>query len=107
MLVLRRHPEVGEDEDENKNVIDAERIFDEVTGKKIDSLIWSLPAPDDGVEAERERNPDQTAPDRTAQADGVRLSEAEEINRQRGQNPEVESNPKPNVDRHGALGFHG
>jgi hypothetical protein len=37
----------------------------------------------------------------------VRLPEAEEIDRQRGQNPEVKSDPKPNVDRHGALGFHG
>ena len=107
MLVLRRHAEIGEDEDEDEDVIDAQRILDEVAGKKIDALIGSLPVPDDGVEAEGEGDPDEAAPDRAAQGDGVRLSIAEKIDRQRGQNPEVKNDPKPNVDRHGALEFHG
>src|SRR4051794_37285001 len=107
VLVLRRHPEIGEDEDEDKDVVDAQRILDEVPGEEIDPLIGSLPMPDDGVEAERESDPDESAADRATQGDGVRFAIAEKIDRQRGQNPEVKNDPKPNVDRHGALGFHG
>ena len=36
MLIFFRDLEVGEDEDENENIIDAERVFDDVAGEEIE-----------------------------------------------------------------------
>ncbi len=107
MLVLRRHPEIGEDEDENEDVIDAERVLDQVAGKKIDPLVGSLPAPDDGVKAERERDPERLRRTALGRLMRVRPAEAEEIDGQRRENSEMKCDPKPDADRHEALGFHG
>ena len=77
VLVLRRHPEVGEDEHENEDVIDAERVLDQVAGKEIDP---PGPAPcqrqTTSVEGQRKRDPDQAAPDRARQADRVAARES-------------------------------
>ena len=86
VLVARRHPEVGENETEDEDVIDTERVLDEVTGKKIDRLVGALPPPDKGVEAEGERDPEKAAPDRAAQADSFVRPIAEKIDGQRDQN---------------------
>ena len=106
VLVARRHPEVGEDETEDEDVVDTERVLDEVAGKKINRLIGALPPPDKGVEAQRESNPEKAAPDRAAQADSFVRPVAKKIDGQRGENSSVKRDPKPDADRHEALGFH-
>ncbi len=51
VLVLGRHPEVGKDEPENENIIDAERVLDQVAGEEVERLLGPLPPPDEEVEA--------------------------------------------------------
>ena len=91
---------------EDEDIVDAERVFDQVTGKEIDRLIGSLPPPDDGVEAQRERDPEKSAPGRAPHADSLLGTVAEEIDGQCDEDSEVKSDPKPDTDRHGALAFH-
>lgn len=61
MLRDRRDLEIGKDEDENKNVIDAERILDEVAGEKVQSTVRPLRLGDNQTEAKREHHPKQAA----------------------------------------------
>src|SRR5450432_3666839 len=107
MLVLWRHTKVGKDENEDENVIDAQRVLDQVAGKEINSLISSLPTPHNRVKPQRERDPDQTPPDGAAQGDGARAAVAKKIDGQSRENPQMKCDPKPDTDRHAALGFHG
>ena len=106
MLVARRDPEVGENHTEDKNVIYAERVFDHVTGQEIDRLVGALEPPDKGVESQGEADPEKAAPDGTGQADALVRPIAEKIDEERDENPEMKSDPKPDADRHEALGFH-
>ena len=59
---MRRDSEVGEDQDEDENVIDAERVLDDVAGEKIERRFRALDVPDEEIEGEREEHPDE-APD--------------------------------------------
>ena len=108
MFVARRHPEVGEDQDEDEDVIDAERVLDQVTGKKIDR-----PGRRPATARRGALKPRESATQiRLRQIALRRLMRcgcaiAEKIDGQRDQNSKMKSDPKPNVDRHGALGFHG
>src|SRR5262249_31935600 len=61
MLRDRRDFEVGKDENKNKDVIDAERVLDEIAGEKIQGAIWAQHFGDDQTEAEGEKHPKQTA----------------------------------------------
>ena len=106
VLVARRDPEIGENQAEDKNVIYAERVFDQVTGKEIDRLVGTLPPPDKGVESQGEADPEKAAPDGTGQADALVRTIAEKIDGERDENTEMKGDPKPDVDRHEALGFH-
>src|SRR5215467_6891100 len=49
MLCARWHSEVRKYEHENKNVIHAQRILDQVAGEKIQPMMWSFDAPHQGV----------------------------------------------------------
>src|SRR5205814_5445547 len=50
MLRFSGNAEVGEDKDKNKNVIDAERILDDVAGQKIEPCVGPFQAHDQNVE---------------------------------------------------------
>ena len=45
MLRLWRNAKMRKNQDENKNVIHAQRILDEVAGEKIQPVMWSFEAP--------------------------------------------------------------
>src|SRR5437588_8027154 len=59
MLCQRWDAEVGEDQNENENVIDAERVLDHVAGKEFERLVRAADFPDHQVEQERENDPDR------------------------------------------------
>src|ERR1044072_7618003 len=61
MLGAGRHPEIVKDQDENEDVIDPERVFDDVAGEKIEAVLGSLGLPNEQIERERESDPDQAA----------------------------------------------
>ena len=68
MVRDRRDFEIGEDENENKNVVDAQRIFDQIAGKKVERALGPLQSQDDQAEGERKRDPEQGAPRGRARA---------------------------------------
>src|SRR5512140_888979 len=52
MLVLLRDLEIGEDDDEDEDVVDAQRLLDQVAGEEFESGLLSAPVVDEGVEEE-------------------------------------------------------
>ena len=67
-------------------------------------MIGSPPGPDDDVKEKREDNPNPASPDGAAQIDGAAV--AKKINAQSRENSKMKCDPKPDADRHAALGFH-
>ena len=61
MLSNGRHAKISEDENKNKNVIDAERVLDEVTGQKIERCVRAAQFPDQQIEEKRKQHPDGAA----------------------------------------------
>src|SRR5438552_9382863 len=59
MLGHSRNAEVIEDNDEDEDVVDAERILDYVTGEKFQRLLRTADFPDQEVEQKRKNDPDR------------------------------------------------
>src|SRR5207245_7832433 len=57
MLCAWGNTKMCEDQHKNKNVIHAQRILDEIAGQKIESEMWSLDAPDQGVKSKGHEHP--------------------------------------------------
>src|SRR5437660_4215193 len=53
--------EAGEDQDKNENVIDAERVFDEITGQKIERGVRAAQFPNQQIEEKGKHHPDGAA----------------------------------------------
>jgi len=47
-----------EDQHKDENVVHAQRILDEVTGEKIEPVMWPFDVPDQGIERQRHEHPD-------------------------------------------------
>jgi hypothetical protein len=91
----------GEDQNKNENVIDAERVFDDITGQKIERSVGAAQFPDQQIEEKRKHHPDGGALRGGAHAQGaVAPLETDEIDNQRDENACIECNPKPNARRH-------
>src|SRR4029077_8352603 len=90
MLVSRRHGEIGKDEDKNEDVINAERIFHQVTGQKLQSFCVPLPIPNECIASERKRHPNGSPDRRLLRTRGVRLAlEAKQIDSQHAEHTSV------------------
>ena len=50
VLCARWNTEMREDEHEHEDVVHAQGVLDQVTGKKIEPVMWAFNTPDDGVE---------------------------------------------------------
>src|SRR4029077_18483190 len=61
MLSQRRHAKIGKNQYENEDVIDAKRILDQVSSKKIEAGLRSFNVPDEPIKSERYQHP-QYAP---------------------------------------------
>ena len=97
VLEERRNAEVIEDEDKNKNVVDAQRLLDEESGEKFQRGLRAALVEKENARAEEER---QTGP-RTVEDEGLaRVEHARfalhnaEIQGQHGKDEERESAPK-------------
>jgi len=63
VLVLLRDPEIRKDQDDDEDVVDRERVLDQVARDELEGLLRTAPPVDEAGEAQRERDPD-AAPDR-------------------------------------------
>src|ERR1700720_297753 len=61
MLCQRWDAEVGEDQNENENVIDAERVLDHVAGEEFERLVRAADFPDYQIEQKRKDDPNPSA----------------------------------------------
>ena len=107
MLCHRWHAKVSKNQYKNEDVIDAQRIFDEVSSEKIEAGLRSFNVPDEPIKSKRYQHP-QYAPlgGRTHAQFTAAVFEADKVDNQRDEDADVKSDPKPNAGCHGALPFH-
>jgi transcription elongation factor GreA len=108
MLCHWWHAKVSKNQHKNEDVIDAQRIFDEVSSEKIEAGLRSFNVPNEPIKSKRYQHP-RYAPlaGRTHAQFPPAALEADEIDRYRDEDADVKSDPKPNAGCHGALAFHG
>ena len=95
VLERPRHPKVGEDDEEDKDVIDGEGFLDQVTGKELKACPGSEPQVDPEVEEEGHADPDPSPDERFAHANLVRPAmEDAEVQDQHRHNERGESDPQ-------------
>ena len=94
VLVSGRDFEVGENDEKNEEVVDAERFFDQISGKKLKRGFMPVPIVYTDVEQQGNPNPHSAPNERLLDADFVRLSvENDQIHKQHNEHEDVESNP--------------
>jgi hypothetical protein len=92
---------MGENQHEHKNVIGAELILDEVTGKKIEPVLWSFEMPDQGVKTKGYEHPQNAPPRGSAHAQfAITMLEGDKVDRKRDKNTDMKGDPHPNTRRH-------
>src|SRR5690606_7290078 len=95
VLVDRRDLHRGEDQDEDEDVVDRERLLDEVAGEELGAGLRPELPPDPGVEEQRERDPHRAPDPGLLEADRVRLAVKDaEIQRQHQDHEEDETAPE-------------
>ena len=101
MLGMSRDLKIRENQNENKDVIHAQRILDEVAGEKIEAVLRSFNMPDEKVEPERYEHP-QKGPARRGAHTQLALAplESEKIDPDRDKDADMKCDPKPNARRH-------
>ena len=106
MLCTRWNPEMREDEHEHKNVVHAQRVFDEVAGKKIEPVMRPFHTPDNSVKRQRNDHPKNAAPRccRHAQFAAATM-ERQQINANGNEHANVKRDPEPDARRHAWQGF--
>src|SRR5438128_11462581 len=72
VLVARWHLEIREDQHEDKDVIDTERLFDQVAGEEFERWLWPIPGIHAESEEESQSDPEATPEERFFQRDLVR-----------------------------------
>src|SRR3990167_4655978 len=96
MLVFRGNFKKGKDHEENKNIVDAERLLNQIPGQKFKSRLPSVPVPNPGIENQGESDPDSAPGKRFLDADFMRVAvKKEEIHGQHGQYKTIKGNPSP------------
>ena len=95
-----------EDEHEDKNVVHAQGVLDQIAGKKIERVMWPFHTPDDSVKSQRDDHPQEAAPRRCAHAQIAAASaESEEVDANGDEHAKVKGDPKPDARRHSGHGF--
>jgi hypothetical protein len=101
VLIGRRNPEVGEDQDED--VVDRERLLDEVAGQELEAGFASPEPEDPARKGECKSDIDEAHPQGLAQADGAVIPvEHAKIERQQPCNEHRKDDPHPEVHAHPA-----
>jgi len=103
MLCHRWHAKVSKNQDKNEDVIDAQRIFDEVSSEKIEAGLRSFNVPNEPIKSKRYQHL-QYAPlaGRTHAQFPPAVFETDKIDNQRDEDADVKSDPKPDAGCHGA-----
>jgi hypothetical protein len=95
VLVLRRHLEVAEDQQEDEQVVHAQRLFDHIAGHELQRSPRPVPEIDQHGEARGQRDPEGGPADRLPHPDDVRVTvEDEQVQHHHQQDEGVEGDPE-------------
>ena len=95
-----------EDEHEDKNVVHAQGVLDQIAGKKIEPVMWPFYTPDDRVKGQGDDHPQKAAPRRCAHAQFAAAStEREQVDPNGNEHANVKGDPEPDARRHSGQGF--
>src|SRR5690606_24878794 len=96
VLVLLRDAEVPEDQDEDEDVVDAERLLDQVACEELEPGVGAPEVVDPRAEGERQDHPEDAPDRRLPDADLVGFAvEDEEVEGEERQDDRVEAGPEP------------
>jgi hypothetical protein len=105
LLELRRHREVGEDHQEDEDVVHRQTLLDEIAGEEFHrpgvghgrAVILINSPPEQRIEGEAQGHPDQRPVQRLLHAHGVGalLLQYDEVDEQRHENGRSKKQPKP------------
>src|SRR5438128_2253862 len=71
VLVFARYPERRENDEEDEDIVDRERLLDEVAGEEFEAAVGAVLPGEEGVEAEGESDPQDRPRERLAKPDHV------------------------------------
>src|ERR1700683_1642676 len=95
MLLVRRDLERGKNEHEDKNVIHAQSVFDQIAGEKFEPFASPFLMHDPKSEPNRQRHPDQRGDQRFPHGNGARLAmQHGQVEDEQRQHHGVESDPE-------------
>src|SRR5579885_1699660 len=96
MLVSRRYSQRGEDQDKDEDVIDAERLLQQIACQELERHIWPLPEQNQPIEEQGQHNPGNAPDDCFSKRDDMGLAiEDAKVQRQHPQHTYIEDDPEP------------
>src|SRR6185437_9036342 len=108
-LLLRRNLEILKEQDEDKQIINTERFFNEIAGNKFQRLPCSHPVMNQAGKGQSQRDPAESAEQRLLESNNAPPTiEHREIQQQQHQNAGVKNNPERDTHlnmwkRHGTI----
>ena len=95
VLVLSRDTKEGEDHQEDEEIVDAQRLLDQITGQELHGRHGAACIVDKAVEYQCERDPDSTPGESFAHLDCVRFAmKNPQVESQQAQNDNCKQNPQ-------------
>jgi hypothetical protein len=104
VLVGRGHAKGGKYQHKHEDIVDAERLLDQVTGQELQPDLGTLPNIHCRVERQCQADPNGAPNARLTPRDNVRLAvDDAQIERQHGQHEQIETDPqRRRPDAHGS-----
>src|SRR4029078_7203421 len=94
------NPEMREDEHEDKNVVHAQGVLDQIAGKKIEPVMRTFNTPHDGIKCQRDDHPKNAATRSSTHAQfAAAPAKRQQIDPNRNAHANVKGDPKPNTRR--------
>ena len=102
VLVDRRHKKGREDQQHDKDVVDAQRIFEQITGRPFDTGLGPLREVDTSIEDQREPDPDATPDQRLTPGNGAGFTmKHTQVEREHGYDEGEKANPGQEIHESG------
>jgi hypothetical protein len=101
MLVERRDAKVGEDEQKDEDIVNAEGLLNEITREEFKGRLRTAPEIDSKIEKKGQRNPD-AAPDQSLlDPYGMGLAmKYSEVQGEHAEHEDIEDDPEQDLIRH-------
>src|SRR5512135_2694853 len=96
MLVGRRHDKGTKKQHEDKEIVHAEGLLDQIARQKLQSWLWPSPEVQTSIKQERKHNPDRAPAQSLFQGNGVGFAmEHAQVKRQHYKHKSIKRYPEP------------